>query len=226
MGATSCLNASLRVVISVPSTSSFAGKHSPNWKTTRVSVQRLLQHWQAQRPTLVRDLQPSCFRHRSCVGVSSNAESTSECASDSKYDDMVVDNTFFLDPKEFRQASEASQLKWTSSPVPLGVVDNVRGWVLGLAMALLVFSPSESHGAMQMPRGAVPIVSLRVEGFDPISKEQREASAAFAKRVSEALDLLDKARKAQARDDFSGALQAYSLVSNSQIPCIPHIRIA
>lgn len=221
MSPTSCLNPSLRITIPVPSTSSYAGKHSPNWKITRVSMQRLLHHWQAQRPDLVRDLQPSCFRRRSCVDVSSNAESTSECAAGSNYDDMVVDDLFALDPKQFWQSSEASQLKWTGSSEPFGEVNNVRGWVLGLAVALLVFSPSESHGATQMPRGAVPIVSSSFEGFDPISKEQREASAAFAKRVSEALDLLDKARKAQARDDFSGALQAYSLVSNPHIPLHP-----
>lgn len=75
-----------------------------------------------------------------------------------------------------------------------------------MAMAcLLVLGDGESLAAMRVPK------SPRT-GYDPVSEEEREASSAFARRVAEALDLLDKARKAQARDDFEAAFRYYSLV--------------
>lgn len=78
--------------------------------------------------------------------------------------------------------------------------------MLGLAMAGLVvageLAPSESQAAALAPRS----------GYDPVSEEEREASSAFSRRVTEALELLDKARKAQASEDFSEALRCYSLV--------------
>jgi hypothetical protein len=84
--------------------------------------------------------------------------------------------------------------------------DGVGGWLLGLAMAGLIaageLAPSESQAAALAPRS----------GYDPVSEEEREASSAFSRRVTEALELLDKARKAQASEDFSEALRCYSLV--------------
>lgn len=78
-----------------------------------------------------------------------------------------------------------------------------------MAMAcLLVLGDGESLAAMRVPK------SPRT-GYDPVSEEEREASSAFARRVAEALDLLDKARKAQARDDFEAAFRYYSLITQT-----------
>ncbi|XP_024363544.1 uncharacterized protein [Physcomitrium patens] len=92
---------------------------------------------------------------------------------------------------------------------PWPLLGGAKGWVLGMAMAcLLVLGDGESLAAMRVPK------SPRT-GYDPVSEEEREASSAFARRVAEALDLLDKARKAQARDDFEAAFRYYSLITQT-----------
>ncbi|KAG0558855.1 hypothetical protein KC19_10G059200 [Ceratodon purpureus] len=92
----------------------------------------------------------------------------------------------------------------------LVLLGGVKGWLLGLVMAGLIVAgeaaPSESQAAMPVPR------SPRT-GYDPVSEVEREASSAFARRVTEALELLDKARKAQASEDFLEALRCYSLIT-------------
>ena len=87
---------------------------------------------------------------------------------------------------------------------PWSILDAVRGWMLGLAVACVLVA-GESQAAMPAPR------SPRT-GYDPISEEERAASSVFARRVTEALELLEQGRKAQASEDFSEALRCYSLV--------------
>ncbi|KAL3591474.1 hypothetical protein D5086_010114 [Populus alba] len=44
------------------------------------------------------------------------------------------------------------------------------------------------------------------ESYDPVSQAEKEASAAISRRVSEAVDLLEKGRELQAQGDFNEAL--------------------
>ncbi|KAG6773446.1 hypothetical protein POTOM_020724 [Populus tomentosa] len=44
------------------------------------------------------------------------------------------------------------------------------------------------------------------ESYDPVSEAEKEASAAISRRVSEAVDLLEKGRELQAQGDFNEAL--------------------
>ncbi|KAB5548256.1 hypothetical protein DKX38_011662 [Salix brachista] len=44
------------------------------------------------------------------------------------------------------------------------------------------------------------------DSFDPVSQAEKEASAAISRRVSEAIELLEKGRELQAQGDFNEAL--------------------
>ncbi|XP_034903062.1 uncharacterized protein [Populus alba] len=44
------------------------------------------------------------------------------------------------------------------------------------------------------------------ESFDPVSQAEKEASAAISRRVTEAVELLEKGRELQAQGDFNEAL--------------------
>ncbi|XP_038901436.1 uncharacterized protein LOC120088306 isoform X4 [Benincasa hispida] len=57
-----------------------------------------------------------------------------------------------------------------------------------------------------------PSSCYAVESFDPVSRSEREASAAISRRVSEAVELLDKGRELQALGDFNQALLYFTKV--------------
>ncbi|KAH8507613.1 hypothetical protein H0E87_009962 [Populus deltoides] len=48
--------------------------------------------------------------------------------------------------------------------------------------------------------------------YDPVSQAEKEASAAISRRVSEAVELLEKGRELQARGDFNEALLYFTLM--------------
>ncbi|KAL9393424.1 hypothetical protein Peur_012709 [Populus x canadensis] len=50
------------------------------------------------------------------------------------------------------------------------------------------------------------------ESYDPVSQAEKEASASISRRVSEAVELLEKGRELQARGDFNEALLYFTLV--------------
>ncbi|KAG5245066.1 hypothetical protein OIU76_002759 [Salix suchowensis] len=50
------------------------------------------------------------------------------------------------------------------------------------------------------------------ESYDPVSQAEKEASTAISKRVSEAVELLEKGREFQAQGDFSEALLYFTLM--------------
>jgi len=50
------------------------------------------------------------------------------------------------------------------------------------------------------------------ESYDPVSQAEKEASTAISRRVSEAVELLEKGRELQARGDFNEALLYFTLV--------------
>lgn len=54
-----------------------------------------------------------------------------------------------------------------------------------------------------------------VESFDPVSPVEKEVSSAISRRISEALELLDKGRDLQAQGDFNQALSCFTLVPTS-----------
>ena len=65
------------------------------------------------------------------------------------------------------------------------------------------------------PSSALPI-------FDPVSPNERAASAEVSRRVSEAVDLLEKGRALQAQGDFQQALQYFTQVRiSSSSLCVP-----
>ncbi|KAJ6682746.1 hypothetical protein OIU74_020895 [Salix koriyanagi] len=50
------------------------------------------------------------------------------------------------------------------------------------------------------------------ESYDPVSQAEKEASTSMSKRVSEAVELLEKGREFQAQGDFSEALLYFTLM--------------
>ncbi|KAB5556416.1 hypothetical protein DKX38_007325 [Salix brachista] len=54
------------------------------------------------------------------------------------------------------------------------------------------------------------------ESYDPVSQAEKEASTAMSRRVSEAVDLLEKGREFQAQGDFSEALLYFTLIWESR----------
>ncbi|KAF8018985.1 hypothetical protein BT93_H3766 [Corymbia citriodora subsp. variegata] len=61
--------------------------------------------------------------------------------------------------------------------------------------------------------GAANVPHCRaLEGFDPVSPEERSASAAKSRRIAEAVGLLEKGRELQAQGDFGKALFYFTQV--------------
>ncbi|CAK9316375.1 unnamed protein product [Citrullus colocynthis] len=79
---------------------------------------------------------------------------------------------------------------------------------------LLLFSlPIATAFLLPIPSNPIQPSSCRaVESFDPVTRSEREASAAISRRVSEAVELLDKGRELQALGDFNQALLCFTQV--------------
>ncbi|KAF2284442.1 hypothetical protein P3X46_012990 [Hevea brasiliensis] len=52
----------------------------------------------------------------------------------------------------------------------------------------------------------------RAESYDPVNRAEKEASATLSRRISEAIDLLEKGREFQAQGDFIDALLYFTQV--------------
>ncbi|KAG7011116.1 hypothetical protein SDJN02_27914 [Cucurbita argyrosperma subsp. argyrosperma] len=79
---------------------------------------------------------------------------------------------------------------------------------------LLLFSlPIATALLLPIPSNPIqPSSCDALERFDPVSRSEREASAAISRRVSEAVELLDKGRELQALGDFNQALLYFTQV--------------
>ncbi|XP_022971626.1 uncharacterized protein LOC111470308 [Cucurbita maxima] len=79
---------------------------------------------------------------------------------------------------------------------------------------LLLFSlPIATALLLPIPSNPIqPSSCDALESFDPVSRSEREASAVISRRVSEAVELLDKGRELQALGDFDQALLYFTQV--------------
>uniref|UniRef100_A0A7N0TVK6 Uncharacterized protein n=1 Tax=Kalanchoe fedtschenkoi TaxID=63787 RepID=A0A7N0TVK6_KALFE len=66
--------------------------------------------------------------------------------------------------------------------------------------------------ASPAPALSATVPSFAVEGFDPVSDAEKQASLSVAERVNVAVGLLDKGRELQAKGDFVGALDYFTQV--------------
>lgn len=62
------------------------------------------------------------------------------------------------------------------------------------------------------------ITDALASSFDPVSQAEKDASSLISRRVSEAVELLERGKELQAQGDFPKALQFFTLVYSS----IPH----
>ena len=76
---------------------------------------------------------------------------------------------------------------------------NRRGLLISTSSLLVVLLPP-------------PTCSSALPTFDPVSPNERDASADVSQRVSEAVSLLEKGRELQAQGDFERALQYFTQV--------------
>ncbi len=123
--------------------------------------------------------------------------------------------------REEKAAQQQQGLSWSLNQV----VDSC--WIAGIAaVACLLYSipvpvaealvdqaiTGNNHGGVTT---SVIVLGQSELGtsYDPVSQDAKEASKAFSRRVSEALELLFKAREAQAQGDFPEALGFFSQVS-------------
>lgn len=123
--------------------------------------------------------------------------------------------------REEKAAQQQQGLSWSLNQV----VDSC--WIAGIAaVACLLYSipvpvaealvdqaiTGNNHGGVT---NSVIVLGQSELGtsYAPVSQDAKEASAAFSRRVSEALELLFKAREAQAQGDFPEALGFFSQVS-------------
>ncbi|CBI37529.3 hypothetical protein VitviT2T_005951 [Vitis vinifera] len=79
---------------------------------------------------------------------------------------------------------------------------NRRGLLISTSSLLVVLLPP-------------PTSSSALPTFDPVSPNERDASADVSQRVSEAVSLLEKGRELQAQGDFERALQYFTQVVNN-----------
>jgi hypothetical protein len=93
--------------------------------------------------------------------------------------------------------SNAKHLK----PILKTPLPNRRLFLFSLSLPTLLLSPPSNTSSC-----------YALDSFDPVSSTEREASAAISRRVSEAVDLLDKGRELQAKGDFGQALGYYTQV--------------
>ncbi|XP_062148862.1 uncharacterized protein LOC133857609 [Alnus glutinosa] len=89
--------------------------------------------------------------------------------------------------------SNAKHLK----PILKTPLPNRRLFLFSLSLPTLLLQPTSCYA---------------IASFDPVTSTEREASAAISRRVSEAVDLLDKGRELQAKGDFNQALGYYTQV--------------
>ncbi|KAF9599737.1 hypothetical protein IFM89_001683 [Coptis chinensis] len=81
----------------------------------------------------------------------------------------------------------------------------------------LLTLPTISTSLVLLPTLNLPPFSfaLVTDQFDPVTTEEKDASASVSKRVLKAIELLDKGRELQAHGDFTHALDYFSqVVSN------------
>lgn len=86
-------------------------------------------------------------------------------------------------------------------PILKTPLPNRRLFLFSLSLPTILLSPPSNTSSC-----------YALDSFDPVSSTEREASAAISRRVSEAVDLLDKGRELQAKGDFSQALGYYTQV--------------
>ncbi|KAH9548296.1 hypothetical protein CY35_11G081000 [Sphagnum magellanicum] len=123
--------------------------------------------------------------------------------------------------REEKAAQQQQGLSWSLNQV----VDSC--WIAGIAaVACLLYSipvpvaealvdqaiTGNNHGGVT---NSVIVLGQSELGtsYAPVSQDAKEASAAFSRRVSEALELLFKAREAQAQGDFPEALGFFSQIT-------------
>ncbi|KAK9291937.1 hypothetical protein L1049_019889 [Liquidambar formosana] len=76
-----------------------------------------------------------------------------------------------------------------------------------LSFLLLLPSGSGSGGSILQPSSCFALAS-----FDPVSPAERDASVDVSRRVTEAVEFLEKGRELQAQGDFTGALDYFTRV--------------
>ncbi|XP_023512389.1 uncharacterized protein LOC111777156 [Cucurbita pepo subsp. pepo] len=92
-----------------------------------------------------------------------------------------------------------------SKPISFPRLPTRRLLLFSLPIATALLLPIPSNPIQPSSCGAL-------ESFDPVSRSEREASAAISRRVSEAVELLDKGRELQALGDFDHALLYFTQV--------------
>ena len=109
------------------------------------------------------------------------------------------------------------QVKVPISKTPLQPNTNRRLFLFSLPLIPTTFllftpppSPSNSNAHTAQKPGSLNYSALAT--FEPVSPKEREASATISRRVSEAVELLDKGRELQAQGDFNQALQYFTQV--------------
>ncbi|XP_062007322.1 uncharacterized protein LOC133724581 [Rosa rugosa] len=103
-------------------------------------------------------------------------------------------------------SSSSSSTQKTLIPISRTPLLTRRLVLLSLPLANFLL-PSNSSAV-----DAIESTSAVVTTFNPISDAERDASAAISRRISEALDLLERGRDFQARGDFDQALLSFTQV--------------
>ncbi|KAM3702673.1 hypothetical protein ACB098_04G042100 [Castanea mollissima] len=108
------------------------------------------------------------------------------------------------------------QVKVPISKTPLQPNTNRRLILFSLPLIpttfLLFTPPSPSNNNANTAQKPTSLNYSALATFEPVSPEEREASATISRRVSEAVELLDKGRELQAQGDFNRALQYFTQV--------------
>jgi len=109
------------------------------------------------------------------------------------------------------------QVKVPISKTPLQPNTNRRFFLFSLPLiptTFLLFTPppSPSNSNAHTAQKPTSLNYSALASFEPVSPEEREASATISRRVSEAVELLDKGRELQAQGDFNQALQYFTQV--------------
>lgn len=109
------------------------------------------------------------------------------------------------------------QVKVPISKTPLQPNTNRRLFLFSLPLiptTFLLFTPppSPSNSNANTAQKPTSLNYPALATFEPVSPDEREASATISRRVSEAVELLDKGRELQAQGDFNQALQYFTQV--------------
>ncbi|GLT68723.1 hypothetical protein SLA2020_409290 [Shorea laevis] len=100
--------------------------------------------------------------------------------------------------------SNAKHLK----PILKTPLPNRRLFLFSLSLPTLLLSPNTCVTINPIQ----PSSCYALASFDPVTSTEREASEVISRRVSEAVELLDKGRELQAKGDFNQALGYYTQV--------------